>query len=240
MKNKNDLTFKDFERFKAGLIETGNTQVIDIFTVLFYTGLRMDDVLKLKFSDIDLEANSITVDKKRSLSRNSIIINDECMETLRRLKKKYHKDVFVFQSRNSRNQKNKPAASISRQAVNSVFKSVSTSTSLPITVGSLRERYAIRTLKEAFAKDSGSVNLSKIMKHSTIGMTQHYISNCIKDLTCLSAPKAEIKPQIIKNILDIVVSIGNLDLDHICNKCDISDNDLIITLRTLKLLKGIN
>ncbi len=239
MKNRSDLTFKDFEKFKAGLIETGNTQVVDIFTVIFNTGLRMDDVLSLKFSDVDFESNSITVEKKRSVTRNPITLNDECMEILGKLKTKYHKDVFVFQSRNSRNQKNKPAASISRQAVNSVFKRVSTSTLLPITVGSLRKTYATRTLKEAFSKDSDSVNFSKIMEHSTIGMTQHYMSNCIKDLTCLSAPKAEIKPQIIKNILDIVVSTGNLDLDHICNNCDISDNDLIITLRTLKRLKGV-
>ena len=82
-------------------------------------------------------------------------------------------------------------------------------------------------------------NLSKIIGHSTTSMTQHYISNCINDLTCLSAPKADIYPTVIKKILDIVVSTGNFDLDHICNNCDITESDLIITLRTLKLLKGI-
>ena len=155
MKDKKELTFKDFQNFKFSLMEMDSSQSVDVFTIIFNTGLRISEVLNLKFSDVDFKSSTITITsaKMRSSTRNqvSIILNDECMETLRKLKDKYPKDVFVFQSRKSKNQKNKPASSISRQVVTKSFKTASNSTCLPISIQSLRESYAVQAFKKSIS-----------------------------------------------------------------------------------------
>jgi len=241
MKDKRDLTFKDFQTFKSALVETGNSQAVDIFTIIFNTGLRISEVLNLKFSDVDFNSNSITVEKMRSATNYKLTLNDECMKAIRRLKDKYSKDIFVFQSRNSRNQKNKPASSISRQVVNKVFKEVSNSTSLPITINSLRQTYVVQVVKESFSSGSDLANLSKIMGHVPTNMTNHYVNSCnIKnneEPNCLSAPKVDLKPEIIEFLLNGTSLNENSDLNDICQKCDISESDLIVTLRTITILR---
>tara|TARA_R110001583_G_scaffold186189_1_gene346773 strand:- start:3503 stop:4258 length:756 start_codon:yes stop_codon:yes gene_type:complete len=249
MKDKKELTFKDFQNFKFSLMEMDSSQSVDVFTIIFNTGLRISEVLNLKFSDVDFKSSTITITsaKMRSSTRNqvSIILNDECMETLRKLKDKYPKDVFVFQSRKSKNQKNKPASSISRQVVTKSFKTASNSTCLPISIQSLRESYAVQAFKKSISSGCDSASLSKIMGHVPTSMTKRYVKNCnIKndeELSCLSAPKVDfskIQPEIIEYLLNGTSLNKSFDLDDICQKCDISESDLIITLKTMKILRG--
>ena len=246
MKDKKELTFKDFQNFKSALMEAGSSQTVDFFTIIINTGLRTSEILNLKFSDVDFKSSSITVEKLRSSTHNkiSIIVNDECMETLRKLKDKYPKDVFVFQSRKSKNQKNKPASSISRQVVTKTFKTASNSTSLPISINSLRAFYTVQAFKESFSSGSDYANLSKLLGHVPASMTKYYANNYNiknnKEFNCLSAPKADIltgKHEIIEYLLKGTSSNENSDLDDICQKCDISESDLIITFKTMMVLR---
>lgn len=143
MKDKNELSIKDIKEFKLALEKTANTQIIDFFTIILNTGFRATELLDLKFTDVEYKSNSLTMDlKKRSNNLYHRILNDECMQILIRLKDEYPNDVFVFQSRKSKNQTGKPASSISRQVVTKAFKSASDITSLPITTSTLRGFYA--------------------------------------------------------------------------------------------------
>jgi integrase len=246
MKDKKDLTFKDFQNFKSALIKAGRSQSADFFTIVFNTGLRISDVLNLKFIDVDFKSTSINIEKLKSSSGEQAryIMNDECMQTLRKLKDEYPNDVFVFQSRKSKNQKNKPASSISRQVVTDSFKAVSNSTALPISIRSVRESFAVQLLKESLSSGSDSANLSKVMGHVSTNMTKHYMRiRTIKNhekLDCISALKADIsngKTRVVEYLLNGTPLKENSDLDDICQKYEISESDLLITLKTMKVLR---
>jgi len=70
------------------------------------------------------------------------------------------------------------------------------------------------------------------------------VSNChIKDnesLNCLSAPKADMRnrePEVIEYLLNGGPLSENCDLDNICQKYGVSESDLTITLKTIKILQ---
>jgi integrase len=245
MKDKKDLTVQDFQNFKSVLEKAGSSQYIDFFTLMFNTGLRTSDVLGLKFADIDYKSNSISIDKgNQNLNPSIVALNDECMQVLRRLHDKYPNGVFVFQSRKSMNQKNKPPASISRQVVSKAFKTASDITSLPITPNALRHYYANQLFSTKFLQKSDPKYLSLFMGHTPCTMTKHYVNNCHIENSeahnCLSAPKADMnnrEPEVIEYLLNGGSLNENYNLDDICQKYGISENDLTITLKTIKILK---
>lgn len=132
VKYNKKLTAQDLNKFKYALKEKGYTQLVDLFTIVTNTGMRASEVLELKYTDINFTPNSITIDSRKNKAPNRLthfMLNDECMEVFSRLKNTYPNDIFVFQSRNSRNQKNTPASPVSRQFVTKGFKSASDSIS---------------------------------------------------------------------------------------------------------------
>ncbi len=244
MKDKNELSIEDIKEFKLALEKTANTQIIDFFTIILNTGFRATELLDLKFTDIEYKSNSLTMGlKKRSNNLYHRILNDECMKVLIRLKDEHPNDVFVFQSRKSKNQTNKPASSISRQVVTKAFKTASDITSLPITTSDLRHIYASQIFSMSSLQNVDHKFLSRFIGHESMSMTMDYVSDChVKDnesLNCLSAPKADMtnrEPEIIKYLLNGGPLSENCDLDNICKHHGISETDLAITLKTVKIL----
>ena len=246
MKDKKDLTFKDFQNFRLALIKAGSSQSADFFTIVLTTGLRTSNVLNLKFTDVDFKSTSVNFENLKSSSREQVrfIVNDECMQTLRKLKDEYPNDVFVFQSRKSKNQQNKPASSISRQVVTNAFKAASNSTALPISITSVREFLAVQSSIQSLSSGSDSANLSKFMGHVPTNMTKRYMRNFnsknYEKSGCLSAPKNNIsngKTRVVEYLLNGTPLKENSDLDDICQKYEISESDLLITLKTMKVLR---
>lgn len=61
-----------------------------------------------------------------------------------------------------------------------------------------------------------------------------------KELNYLSAPKVDIlntKSEIIEYLLNGTTLKENSNLGDICHKCDISESDLFIALKTIKVLR---
>jgi integrase len=253
MEDKKDLTAQDFKKFKSALEKMGSSQYVDFFTFMFNTGRRISDVLDLKFSDIDYKSNSISISQskrssmgqyKRNQNLSSLALNDECMQVLCRLKDDYPNDIFVFQSRKSKNQTNKQASSISRQAVTKAFKTASEITSLNITTNDLRHYYASQFFSKSFLQKNAPELLPRFIGHTPCTSTQDYVNNChitnSDALNCLSAPKADMsnrEPEVIEYLLNGGPLSKLFDLDGICQKYGVSKSDLTITLKTIKLLK---
>jgi integrase len=247
MKDKKELTVRDFNKFKSALDKTGSSQYIDFFTFMFNTGLRTSEVLELKFTDINYKSNSITVSKGRqNFNPSLVVLNDECMQVIHRLKDKYPNDVFVFQSRNSMNQKNKPPSSITRQVVTKAFKTASDITSLPITPNTLRNYYANQSFSLNFLSKSDPEIKSRLLGHLPINMTNQYVNyNCTnkndETFNCLSAPSFDMsnsESDFIEYLLNGGALNENYNFDDICQKYGISENDLTITLKTIKVLRN--
>lgn len=235
------FTVQDFNKFKSALAEEGYEQLVDLFTIASNTGMRSSEILALKYADINYNPNSSTIDLIKSRSqkmRTHIILNDECMEVLSRLQKKYPNDVFVFQSRNSRNQKNRPASPVSRQFVSKGFKSASDSISLPITISALRHNYAIHMSLIASSLKVDHKYLGHILGHNTQYMTENYINKekPLNHKEAFSCPQAELSPQ-IESFLNAELSNNSNELSEIAKKYGISESDLSITLKTIKKLK---
>lgn len=234
------LTVQDFNKFKSALAEEGYEQLVDLFTIASNTGMRSSEILALKYADINYNPNSITIDLLKSRSqqmRTHIMLNDECMEVLSRLHNKYPNDIFVFQSRNSRNQKNRPASPVSRQFVTKGFKSAGDSISLPITISSLRHNYATHMSFIASSYKVDHKYLSQLMGHNTVNMTENYIN---KDL--IASPKTSLEQSQkmdngIESSLNAEISNNSNELSDIAKKHGISESDLSITLKTIKKLK---
>jgi hypothetical protein len=267
-KNKN-LTFKDIDKFKEALIKSGNQQVVDLFTIILKTGLRLPQVLNMEFKDIDIESCTFMVEEKKShkCSHKEIKINNECVELLEELQDKYPRDKFVFQSRKSNYQKNKDASPISRQTVMKAFKNASNRSSIPITTHSLRHAYVVNALKENLEEGNNSIELSTIIQHETLKMTNYYaelsktefrkILNSAKLSTSHQPDICEIKDYYVENsheknqdyvddialskTINILIDINkNENPESIYKKYNISVNDMLTTIETIKNIRSIN
>jgi integrase len=206
--------------------------------------MRSSEILELKYTDIHFTPNSITIDSRKNRAPNRLthfMLNDECMEIFSRLRNTYPNDIFVFQSRNSRNQKNKPASPVSRQFVTKGFKSASDSISLPITISSLRHNYAIH-MSLTSSKQVDHKYLSEILGHNTKSMTERYIhkGKASNPKEFLPSPKANLnrsdKKNEIESLLNGEISDNSIGLSDIAKKYSISECDLRTTLKTLRIM----
>lgn len=243
------LTTQELKKFECALQEKGYTQLQDLFTIILNTGVRTNEILELKFTDISYNSKSksylILIDSIKSRSRQmrtSIMLNDKCMEVLSRLKRKYPNDVFVFQSRNSKNQINKPASPISRQYVMKGFKTASDSIAIPITVSSLRRHYATHMSFKTSPQQVGHQYLSEVLRHNTksVNDSKNNVEN-LKEL--LTPPKDKLAKT--HKIFNEIESILNSDISHnsdefsnIAKKHSISESDFRTTLKTIQRMKN--
>ncbi len=245
VKDNKKLTAQDLNKFKSALKEKGYTQLVDLFTIVINTGMRSSEILELKYTDINFTPNSITIDSRKNRAPNRLthfMLNDECMKVFSRLKNTYPNDIFVFQSRNSRNQKNKPASPVSRQFVTKGFKSASDSISLPITISSLRHNYAIH-MSLTSSQQVDHKYLSEILGHNTKSMTESYIhkGKALNPKEFLPSPKAnlnlsdKIKNE-IESLLNGEISDNSIELSNIAKKHSLSESDLRTTLKTLRIM----
>jgi len=241
MKDRESLTFQDIKDFKSVLEKTGTPQQIDFFTIILNTGIRASEILELKFADVDYKSNSIILGKSRKNHElQFLVVNDECMQVLIRLKDQYPNDVFVFQSRKSKNQKNKPASSISRQVMTKAFKTASDITSLPITTSALRHYYARQLLSINFISKSSNLEIiSRFMGHEPTNTTMSYLNK--SDINSNKNSDDLFPTFASKDNVESLLNGDSLrtksDFSDICQKYNISENDLRITLKTIKILK---
>lgn len=244
MKDQKEFSIEDIQKFKLALEKTTNTQIMDFFTIIFNTGFRATELLNLKFTDVDYKSNSLTIGLKKRSSNNLYhrILNDECMQVLIRLKDEYPNDVFVFQSRKSKNQTNKPASSISRQVVAKAFKTASDITSLPITTSTLRGFYARQIISMNTKQKNDYELLSLVLGHEQQTLTKYYANyNHINNeelspVTDCKADKSNRDAEIIEYLLKGRPLSESCDLDNICKQYGISETDLAITLKTVEIL----
>ena len=240
--NKN-LTLDDLHKVKLALEKEASSQVLDIFMVLISTGLRPNEILNLKFSAVDFKNSLITIDNKKRLSTStststsmSIRINEEVLNTFTRIREEYPDDVFIFQSRRSKNQKNKPPSSISRQFLTKEFKTISDRLSIPITMSSLRHFYVETMFNKASDEGVNVRDMSKYMGHITTQKNLEYINLNKENKGVCTSP---LPNKTLENIneLTYVTESKIAGGDWLCNCYGVTEKDLIITLKTINKLK---
>jgi integrase len=141
---------KDVENL---LLKYFGTQMRDVWTLGLLLGLRIDELLHLKFEDLrqkdDLEVLSYRPLKSLSHEQRGIVLGREEAEIIKNIRKEFPTDVYLFQSRSSRNRVNKEPAPISRQVVFKAFKDVGDMMSKNLTVHSMRHALAVNIIRSS-------------------------------------------------------------------------------------------
>jgi integrase/recombinase XerD len=271
MKEKEDFTFENIAKFLSVMRSSKRAQSADVFEIILRTGLRLNEVLNLKFTDLNFEYESMSVEKfipitkGRSISKESlkIMMNKECKEIFKNINDKRSDETFVFQSRRNKNRIHTGPNHISRQLVLKAFKDTSRETSIDITPHSLRHAYAVSFIKSNLHDNSESANLSKILGHTSVNMTNFYLKNIEKEsnlersngqikMALIDALESTYKTErnsvdeITKNIISLdALSILNrmniLDdsmINSVALKLGLSETDLKITIQTIRKLGG--
>ncbi len=141
-------TPKETKEVESLLLKFFGTQMRDVWRLGLLTGLRIGELLQLKFEDLCQEDNTEVLSLKNlSHEHRSIVLRSEAAEIIQSIRQEYPEDVFVFQSRNSRNRVNKEPAPISRQAVFKAFKDVGDVMNKNLTVHSMRHALAVNIIR---------------------------------------------------------------------------------------------
>lgn len=271
MKEKEDLTFENITKFLSAMRSSKRSQSADIFEIIFQTGLRLNEVLNLKFTNLNFEYDSMSVEKfipitkGRSISKEpqKIMINKECIEIFQNIKDKRSDETFIFQSRRNTNRKHTGPTHISRQLVLKAFKDTSREILIDITPHSLRHAFAVNFIKSNLNNNNESANLSKILGHSSVNMTNFYVNNNERKFN-LEQNNGQLKMALIdvlkstnrteRNSLDEVTenlmsmdvlstlkwmnSLEDSIIGLVALKLGLSETNLTITIQTLRKLEG--
>jgi integrase len=145
MLDKYEIDNAELQNFFKAIEEDGN-QKMRLFCLLSLgTGLRVSEILSLKFDDID-EKNSrlsFTSDKLRmgEQRKHVVALTPSVLAELKKEKKRNSTDINVFQSKKSNNVSNQTAKPLTRQAVNFAFSKANKITGSSITPSKLRQIY---------------------------------------------------------------------------------------------------
>ncbi len=165
------LQKKDVKRIIRYLEKENKVVILGIVKFSLNTGLRISDVLKLKFEDLESEF----LKEKKTKKIKKIFFNNECRVSLEKLKQYYLKKGFKNYNTGylfkSFKKNNKP---ISYQGVNFYIKKLKEELNInyPFNTHSFRKTWA-RTVYNKYDKDIGLV--MKLLNHSNPTITLRYI-----------------------------------------------------------------
>ena len=180
MKNQQPIPLSAIDKLLKKLLSEGKDQVHDICYLMLNTGLRIAEILDIKFSNIDFTTGllELKVVKKRSNNEKTCVVqlSDKAIKMLAKIRNKHPKDKYVFQSRKSNNQVNKEPNSLSRQAVVNTIKKINLHAEYKLSLNSFRQAYATSYLQGQLSTGT-IIDVKNALKHTTVNMTSKYIKD---------------------------------------------------------------
>lgn len=177
----NTLKTKDIQRIFEYLLSENYIVMYAIVKFALNTGLRISDILKLKFEDL----NKNEVLEIKTQKNKFIFFNKECKETsillaayYKNLKIKNYKSDFLFKSLKNKNRQ------ITYQGVNFYIKKIKKDLKIdyPVNTHSFRKTWA-REVYFSSKKDIAMV--MRMLNHSNPAITLRYIEvedDCFKKI----------------------------------------------------------
>lgn len=173
MSLKNSVTTSDYLNFDSALnkalkiIKTDRNYKIGFLIVFgINTGLRISDILKLKFED--LENDSISLIESKTNKKRIIRINDNVKNAFVLLKDRNSNiEGFVFTSNQN--------TVYSKQYVNRKLKEIFGSKTLAISTHSLRKTFGRQVWSNNKETDKALLYLSELFNHSSPAITKRYL-----------------------------------------------------------------
>ncbi len=169
----NRLTKSDYINFDKclntgrRLINSDKQSVIGLYIIVsIYTGLRISDVLRLKWSDLMKE--DLVIKEKKTKKLRTIKINS----TIHSVLSKFNlngEDDFIFKSQKG--------SVFSIQQINRVLKEIfrAESKHLNISSHSLRKSFGRRVYENNNESEKSLVYLSELFNHTSLSITRKYL-----------------------------------------------------------------
>ena len=162
-----------------------NAQYADIWEFSLNVALRISDTLSIKFDDIDLDTRTLKISESKTGKQATIYLNDKAYSIVEKIRKDSPSDVYLFQSKKSRNRSNTEPKPLTRFAVSQQMQKISEV--LDINIGTHSAR---KTRGYFLYKKTGDIaRVMKMLRHSSalvtlayIGITQEDIDTDFKDL----------------------------------------------------------
>jgi len=149
------------------LINSDKQSVIGLYIIVsIYTGLRISDVLRLKWSDLMKE--DLVIKEKKTKKLRTIKINS----TIHSVLSKFNlngEDDFIFKSQKG--------SVFSIQQINRVLKEIFSTESkhLNISSHSLRKSFGRRVYENNNESEKSLVYLSELFNHTSLSITRKYL-----------------------------------------------------------------
>lgn len=166
------VAYRDVEKFRQLVLDSGNKRNYAIVTLLAYAGLRISEALNLKMNDFNLASREITVRSGKGDKYRVVFMNDKVKSALQSwLKERKEKAIeseYLFVSN-----RNRP---LNRTTVNKLFKEYSEHIGKEVTPHDLRHFFC----SHAISKGLSVHEVANQAGHSNIHTTLLY-TNPTKD-----------------------------------------------------------
>ena len=136
-----------------------------LLTTIYSGGLRLQEVLNLRISDIDSERMVIRVEQGKNRKDRYVMLSEELLPTLRQYWKAYRPDHWLFPGQD-------PSNRLNPSSVQRVFKKAKKIAGItkPVTVHSLRHSFASHLLE-----DGTNIRvIQKLLGHKSVRSTEIY------------------------------------------------------------------
>ena len=132
-------------------------------------GLRISDLLSIKFSDINNDRLLIKESKTGKVA--NIKLNNKAVKIMKEIKGEHPMHIYLFQSYRNQQSLNKAPAPLSRRSIAKAFYEVGLETNIALGTHSLRKTRGYMLYNQT--KDIGKV--MRMLRHTSAGVTLRYI-----------------------------------------------------------------
>jgi len=153
-----------------------NRLYADIWKVGINFALRIGDLLNIKFDDLDLINNEISLVEQKTTKPRLIKINIAALTIIQQRRALYPNDIYLFQAHSNRAKKDSPVSTVS---VSRVFKAAGDRLGLKINTHSMRKT------RGAAMYQSGTpvAVIQKLFNHASEAVTLRYIGITQADIS---------------------------------------------------------
>lgn len=161
------VEYKDVEKFRQLILDSGSKRNYAIITLLAYAGLRISEALNLKMDDFNLTTRDLIVQEGKGNKTRTVIINDKVKTSIqawkRERKEKGIENEYLFVS--NRNKR------IDRTTINKLFSKYKDEIGKEITPHDLRHFFVSHALNNGMkihivASQAGHSNIHTTMLYA--------------------------------------------------------------------------
>lgn len=168
------VEFKDVEKFRQMILDSGNKRNYAIVSLLAYAGLRISEALNLKMNDFDVTSREILVQDGKGSKTRTVFMNDKVKTALKswikdREKQGIENEYIFVSNRNKR---------LDRTTVNKLFNEFSEKVGKEITPHDLRHFFCSHAIKSGLSVHE----VANQAGHSNIHTTLLYTNPSKDDL----------------------------------------------------------